>query len=335
MENLNEHSVNYELLGKYLAGECTPVERSQVDSWLETPENQAEFDALAEIWSGSEVVPALVNVNAAWSNVKENIDNSAQPEKAMPRRRLPLWWAAAALLVVAIGFGLVFYPGETTVEPQWLTAVNRTSEQLELDLPDGSIVTLNTGSELRYAEAFAGNTRQVQMKGEAFFEVAKNPDKPFVVNAANGAEVMVLGTQFNVREDSSGLEVFVTEGKVRLAAPIAPKGKSSRVVLTAGMQGRYEQASEKVETTDPNPNALFWKERKLVFERTPLRKVVKDLQKGFGVEVAFANEELKACRLTATFQDNSIESIFQVISETLDLQVTQDGTTFTLDGDGC
>lgn len=335
MNKLEGHSVDYELLGKYLAGECNTRELAEVEEWLRTPENASELETLRQFWEASEVEPALVDTDRAWDQVKGRIKPlDATPAPAIPRRRTPFWWAAAAVLVMAVGLGWYLTRSDAPVEVNYTTFANADSSPQTVQLPDGSVVTLNSGAEIRFAEGFSEPLREVQLEGEAFFDVTKNPAKPFVVRAG-GAEVRVLGTSFNVSTEQ-GLAVKVTEGKVKLSAPPSEAAAAESVVLEAGMEGRYdEERAEIVEVGEMEANELYWKTQRLEFKASPLTDVRLELEALFGVEIELENENIARCKLTTNFFQDDIESILQVISESFDLTVTKDGNKFTLSGEGC
>ena len=335
MNNLEGHTADYELLGKYLAGECSAEELATVREWLRVPENAAELEVLKEFWNESEVEVALVDTDAAWDRVKSRaILAGSSPSDRPVNKRAFYGWIAAAVLIVAAGFAIYFMPGAQSADPVFSTFANSTNAPQAISLPDGSEATLKPGAEIRFAEAFEGELREVRLEGEAFFQVTKNPEKPFVVRSG-GAEARVLGTSFNVSTES-GLEVKVTEGKVKLSAPEGKGYVAESVVLEAGMEARYDEAEARiVDVGEVEENDLYWKTQRLVFQAAPLSEVAGTLSDIFQVEVLVADEAIQNCPLSTEFFQDDIESILQVITEAFDLTVTQDGNTFTLSGKGC
>ncbi len=343
MDNPNKNSVDFAMLGKYLAHECSSQEQQAVEAWLQVEENAREFEILRSMWEGADADPALVDVNSAWERVGGYIQQSGEsgahredgtPNPALGRssfmRMMPYLAAGIALLVVSIVF---FWPGSTS-SSEMIDFKNTTADTYKHKLPDGSEVTLRNGSSVLYAQNFGAENRELELKGEAFFEVVRNPEKPFTINV-EGTEVKVLGTSFNV-DPTEGVEVKVATGKVKLSAPKTGLKKPESVVLEAGMAARYDQ--EKAEITDVREvsgNDFFWAKRRLDYRDTPLEEVAKDLKKYYKVKIRFGLAALKDCSLTTTFENESIDSIMLVIKNTFDLTVTQDGNKYLLEGTGC
>jgi len=329
MENPNQNIVDYALLGKYLAGECSSSEQQQVEAWLQIEENLREFEVLQAMWETADPDPALVDVDQAWDRVGGHIAETHQAPPANSKgvlRLLPLVAAGLALLVLTY---FIFRPGP---EPIFTEFANATKEAQPYTFPDGSVATLRPGSSVKFAENFAGAERGVELKGEAFFEVAKNPEKPFVIDV-EGVEVKVLGTSFNV-DPSDGVEVKVATGKVKLSGP--GEEEEEVVLLEAGMAARYDaKASEIVDVREVSDNEFFWAKKRLEYRDVPMKEVAKDLRRHYKVRLEFGLDLLKECRLTATFENQSIDSILLVIQESFNLTVTQNGKKYLLEGVGC
>lgn len=195
------------------------------------------------------------------------------------RRVIPHSWAAAASIVLLIAVGAGFW-----LRPTTLTA--SAGERLTATLPDGSAVDLNSGARLSYGRAFGGKMRTVRLTGEAFFDVAKDAQKPFVVETFNAA-VTVLGTRFNVRAWPGDLTrettVALEEGQVRLAAANAP---ARAVVLEPGQMSRV--------VGDDAPSApapvsiaqmLVWREGGFFFSDYPVGVILAEAERRFDVTI--------------------------------------------------
>ncbi len=326
MNNGDPYRIDYELLGKHLAGECTPSEAAEVSAWLAAdPANQSEYDALAQVWDTSQAEPALVDVDAAWKKVQHRMGSAPAPAPSLWKRYG--WYAAVAMLVVAAG--LVLFFNRDGLEPtSQVTFANATDQPASTELPDGSTVTLRPGASITYAEGLPGTERRVKFTGEGYFDVKEKSARPFIVEAG-GAEIRVLGTEFNVRAEEE-VVVQVTEGVVEFKGASA----ESAVKVEAGQQVRYDKGKVgAVETLDDN--ALFWRNRRLKYNQTPLEEVARDLQQFYQVSIQFEPKAVENCRLNAVFVDESIESIVEVISTSMQLEAQQDGTTITFSGDGC
>jgi transmembrane sensor len=346
MKGYNDSDVDYELLGRYLAGECSADEASRVVAWLSAkPENQATLDALREVWNLAEAEkPAQeVDVDAAWSRVQGRLQSGKAPEMRLRdlRPQAPMraqrFLRVAAMLFVALSIGLVFFLLRQRGNPStevlaWVT----TDATLSDTLPDGTVVTLNRNSRLDFPARFAGNERVVALQGEAFFDVAHDSLHPFRIHA-DGADVKVLGTQFNLRNVGGTVRVEVASGKVEFSEVDSAKaGSGKKVVLTAGMAATYNEGDKEMQHEAAwSENDLFWKTGRLVFQNRPLRDVVAELNQVLGDSIAIADAAIGDCRLTTTFERPSIVSALDVIQATFNFTVAFDGKMYLLNGTSC
>jgi transmembrane sensor len=341
MEGYNDSHVNYELLGRYLGGECTPAETRQVEEWLAaSPDNARILEELRNLWEkAADQEKTGVDVDAAWQRVHSHIRGSSGTTIRPPFSKSPAMWfiriAAAFFVVVCVGLVLTLnyyrHRPETTLR-------TFTSGDLPVTdtLPDGSVVTLNAHSKLEYPEKFAGKERLVTLQGEAYFDVAHDPAHPFRIHAG-AADVRVLGTSFHLNARSDQVKVAVQTGKVELSqADSTPGTPRPRIVLTAGMAARYDSKARKIlpEAGDVE-NELFWKTKRLVFRNEPLAEVVAVLNATLGDSIVLDSEAIRDCPLTTTFDQPSIASALDVIAKTFNLEVIQDGHRYILTGSGC
>ena len=244
------------------------------------------------------------------------------------------WWYAAAILLLCVTGTWYFYTRDNSLRPyaysamvaakQLIEHTNTTLKPLLLQLPDGSQVTLAPKSRISYAHTFGsadtarnGVTRDVYLLGEAFFQVTKNPHRPFRV-FANEIVTKVLGTSFTVRsfEKDTTIQVTVRTGKVSVYAQAATlaSSKMSEIILTPNQQLVYVRAGQKFQKVLLNnplqivPPAV---ERSMVYDDAPLDKVFGDLSKVYGINIVFDSELLKKCTVTA---DLSSEPFYQKLS---------------------
>lgn len=233
----------------------------------------------------------------------------------------------AALVVFALllgGFGMYYFNSETFLK-------NRIVAQQEVissyTLPDGSVVSVNAGSKLYFPKKFEGNTREVIIEGEAFFDVKPNVQKPFLIKAGD-AHIKVLGTSFNVDAypGADKVEVVVKTGKVKILYQKDKMGKAEELLLDPGDKGTllYSEKSL-VKTSNNDENFLSWKTRVLVFRQTSLNEVIKKIEKVYGVKIGIADKELNKLFLTAEYRNYSIEDVMNLVSSTLDVKVEKIG----------
>jgi ferric-dicitrate binding protein FerR (iron transport regulator) len=199
-------------------------------------------------------------------------------------------------------------------------------------LPDGTVIALNKNSVITYPDKFGRKKRKVLLKGEAFFQVKRDEKKPFIIEAEN-VEIEVLGTSFNVdaRPDKQFVEVIVNTGKVALRSE---KGKE--IVLLKGERGVFsKETGELVKEANKSRNYLAWKTKKLIFEDDCLADVVKDISEAYDINIELASPALKDCRLTAIYDDLSLDAILNILKETFDLSVVKKDNIILVTGEGC
>jgi ferric-dicitrate binding protein FerR (iron transport regulator) len=201
-------------------------------------------------------------------------------------------------------------------------------------LPDGSSVTLNKGAVLEYPSKFRKGPRQVQLTGEAYFEVKHDEKKPFIITSGN-VKVEVLGTSFyvNTCQSSGQMEVILNSGKVKVYfSDDAEHG----LILSPGEKADVscEDHSLRMEV-NTDENYLSWKTGRLVFSNTPLPEIIRILEKDYHAHIELANPDLTHCLVTATFENQSLEAVINVLKATLNLQVSVSGQTIILTGGIC
>jgi transmembrane sensor len=191
-------------------------------------------------------------------------------------------------------------------------------KHFKIKLSDGTVVNLNSGSSLKYPVKFIdGENRQVYLTGEAFFNVAKDEKHPFTVNA-DEVDVRVLGTQFNVSAypEDEQINTVLVEGSVALYDKNSTKNSKPVTQLKPGYLGSWKKSNSKltVEKTDTDM-ATAWIEGRIIFKHVPFGNIVKKLERHYNVEIVNNNSELSDDLITASFDIETIDEVFKVISE--------------------
>jgi ferric-dicitrate binding protein FerR (iron transport regulator) len=329
--------IDHELLVRYLAGESTPHERRQVDAWLAAdPQNQRYAEDLRRLWESSAAAGdfAAFDVESDWQHVSARM-NPGWGKRDRPPVRLGNRWhpwqrvAAAVVLLLGLAFGL---GGPMR---QYLSGSEKSADAgtvpVRITLSDGTKVHLNAGARLLYPERFSGQQRAVKLTGEAFFEVAENKEKPFLITTGT-VVTRVLGTSFVVnapREDS--VLVTVLTGKVALSAA---GGESGRLEMTPGERGTYRRG-QLAKSLNPDPNFLSWQTGVLTFRNTPLPAVVRDLERHYRKPIRLGSAPLVACQLTSSFNKQTLPDVLAELQLVLPLRVETRGDTLLLTGEGC
>lgn len=226
------------------------------------------------------------------------------------------YWLAAAsvLLLLLVGIG-VLYESERN-DSEWISVATAPGELKEVLLPDSTLISMAGSSIIRYDRATYGKgQRVVTMKGKALYQVVRNIECPFIVQTSK-TSVTVLGTTFQVKANVSSTNVHVVSGQVSFSTVT---GKN--VLLAAGMLGNWSVGKQEivVEHRD-NSNDLSWKTKILKFKDTPLDAVINDLCEFYQVKI-INRTQLSNLRLTATFNDMSLDEVLKIINQTLDIQL--------------
>ena len=177
---------------------------------------------------------------------------------------------------------------------------------------------MNAGSTLRYPTVFRKDNRNVDLKGEAYFEVQADRERPFYVNTSNGLSVYVYGTKFNVTayEEDDCIETVLEKGKVNVITP-----NQETMVLSPGEQLIYEKQSQKWTKHKVDVyEKVAWKDGKLIFRNASLEEIFKRLSRHFNVEIQFNNRSGKEYRYRATFRSETLPQILDYLAKSAALK---------------
>lgn len=230
------------------------------------------------------------------------------------------WWAAAAVIVLFAGIAIFKpSPGE---KPAFSTTYG---EIVKKQLPDGSDVIVNANSNVSYKQNWKeGEDREVWIQGEAFFTVKKTPAKDRFIVHTSKFDIIVTGTQFNVVDRGNRVNVLLKEGSVII------KSKSGEEI--AMKPGDFiEFNNDKLAQKLINPDqAIAWKEKRLMFENTPLTEAAGMIREIYGVTIEFNDAEMEARRLTGIMPNNNLEVLLQSIEATLECRIVKEGNKITI-----
>ncbi len=339
MKKNDEHIDIMSLLTKYLAGECSRKESDWVDLWIKTgPENKKILHDLKHVWDGMDRVEDIrsINIDEEWTLIEKRIaesDTEKIPLKVKYRsqrtQRFSLVRVAAGLAVIALTtFAAIYFSRYSGYD-----RVRTTMETKEVELWDGSFVTLNTNSLLKYPKKFEKESRELSLKGEAFFDVVPDKTRPFIVNAGD-IEIKVLGTSFNVNayEKNKAIEVLVSTGRVAMNSV---KQQDNRIVLDPGNMGTFlkSESSFNLEK-EVDKNYLSWKTLKMEFSNETLGEVIKILEKVYHTNIILKNPGLEKYQITVSFDNQSLEAVMNVLEATLDLEFTRKDNSIEITGPG-
>ncbi|WP_159519497.1 FecR family protein [Sunxiuqinia indica] len=239
---------------------------------------------------------------------------------------------AAAIVLALLVVSAAYFVGKQQLSGQTLAEIKVDDSGLsQVELADGTIVTLNRDSKINYPDQFGSNKREVFIEGEAFFEVTPDPNKPFIIRAGE-ATIKVLGTSFTVNAypGSDRIEVIVATGKVQFSKNDIGQSMN-RLLLNPGEKGIFESVSKQlVKSLNADPNYLAWKTRSFVFSETSLKEVISQLNKVYRVQIELNDLSLNDLLLNAHFENEPLDFILKVISETHGLSVSRTGEHYLL-----
>lgn len=260
------------------------------------------------------------------------------------KKKLRTFLSIAAAITVLIAIGSVFFFNTTPDQlkaPQSEENVEETNPILAfsgkqlIHLPDGSTILLNENSSVEYNQvSFNGKTREVTLKGEAYFDIKRNETKPFIVHTGK-VQTKVLGTAFNINaySNSNKIEVTVTRGKVQV-------GDQEKIygIITPNQQIKVNTTNLNFEQNNVNAEiAVEWKSKYLILDNINMEEAIALISQKYKVPITLSNENIKKCRITASFlNDEDLDHILKVICSVIETEYhyNKDGA-IVLEGKGC
>lgn len=348
--------IEEEHLMAYLLGEADAQLVREIEHWLAlSEENKAFLNELEAAWVESgklKIKPVVVDVDSAWSKLSAKMDAEEKPDsyekpkadekpvvELRPERKgvsrfTQTFLRIAAVVVLAVGLWAI---RTAILKPQLQIFASEDSIQ-EIDLVDGSTVSMNENTRITVPEKFTENTRELKLKGEAFFKIEPDKEKPFIIRAED-AYIKVLGTSFNVKtqEASKDVEVYVEEGVVMLYTIDSETKDTASVLLNVGETGMYDgESKEVIKLGETDAEVLYWLNKTLIFKETDLGRVFEILEISFDVSIGLEDETVENCMLNATFKNEKIDYILEVITLTFGLELEKtDEQTYFIKGEGC
>ncbi|WP_442588436.1 FecR family protein [Pedobacter sp. AW31-3R] len=283
-ENKREEELK-EILKKYISHQASPSEVEAVDHWYDTLEvSDAEMQLLSEY----------------------------KKPKSIPL----YFWASAACLCLVAAFAAWFYIMPETTRPADRLILTASSERKEIKLADGSVVWLNTGTELLVSGKFGEEERRVILKGEAYFKVAKDRNKPFIIQSGE-LSTRVLGTSFNINAypDRERIKISVLTGRVRVSRTT---GKSKRIL--AGQMSTnqtisfFRKTGEFEMNTEDALMITSWKDNKLYIDNASIADIAAQLKGFYHLDVKDLSKASQTDRYTIRFNRESLKGVLEILT---------------------
>lgn len=322
-----ENDEIYDLIAKSFSAELTEHESFRLNNWRSAHQsNESEYIDYQEIWEHSNRfgLPFQIDLPKSLFETREK----AGIDKRQVRW-LPFLAQIAAILVLALLFSslynLFLVPKvQQKTESLVYQQVKATyGTQSRVDLADGTVVYLNSGSTLKFPTSFNGmETRNVELTGEGHFAVAKNSKQPFVVDI-HKLQIKVLGTTFNVDAypNNSAFMISLIEGSIRLQQK-TDNGITDLTELKPNQVASYRQSENKLSVIKEDDLTKYtaWTEGKIVFSNDPTNTVLQKLGNWYNVDIEIADKKLEKYRFTGTFIDEPLEQVLNILNLTSHMQ---------------
>ena len=308
MSDKNKQKELKAVLKKYLKDEKDVALHSAVDSWYHT------------IGSVTEEAPLLNDPDSKAElaeNIKLYLAHQIHPAKKYWFSTTYLKYAAAVLLMLSTGILGYSYLGQwKQASKKEITLFSDRHKQKQLLLPDGSKVLLNVGTELTLAKDFGESQRKVSLRGEAFFEVAKDKNKPFIIQSGT-LSTRVLGTSFNINAypDMDKIKIAVLTGKVMVAKNVAGIEETLAPGMTKGATLSFYKTTGKTELkTEDTELFSFWKDNKLYIDNSTLSEIARQLERYYHLKVVFNTKTDQGKRYTIKFNKEPANRVMEILS---------------------
>jgi transmembrane sensor len=335
--------MDWDALARHMTGESTPEESASVEAMLAgDPSSNAMIGVLERAMSSmSSSIPTNLDVEAALASVKARRDDSSVVSLTQRREQKnieqapALRWrvpmpaiAAVALIAVGVASWMAYRnrPRESAAETAPRMLATGVGARDSMKLADGTQVILGPLSAITIATGYGHDSRNVEVRGDAWFDVVHNAAKPFTVHAGN-ATIVDVGTTFAVSSDASqGVSVSVSEGSVALQRVNGPPGQG--VILKAGDKGLLSGTGEPVARRGVvTGDDAAWIRGRLVFREATIGEIASSIRKWYGIELKAGDSSLANRHLTATFTGESADRVLDVIRLALGAEIERHGDT--------
>ncbi|WP_342332822.1 FecR domain-containing protein [Pedobacter sp. FW305-3-2-15-E-R2A2] len=308
MSDKNKQKELKAVLTKYLQDDTDVALRNAVDSWYHT------------IGSVNEEAPLLSDPDSKTElaeNIKLYLTRQIHPVKKPWFSTTYLKYAAAVLLMLSTGIlGYTYLSQWRQASKKEIALFSDRHKQKKLLLPDGSKVLLNVGTELILSKDFGENQRKVSLRGEAFFEIAKDKNRPFIIQSG-ALSTRVLGTSFNINAypDMDKIKIAVLTGKVMVAKNVAGIEETIAGGMTNGATLSFYKATGKTELkTEDTELFSFWKDNKLYIDNSTLSEIARQLERYYHLKVVFNTKTDQGKRYTIKFNKEPANRVMEILS---------------------
>lgn len=314
-----------EKLFRYCKGQSTPAEQEEIEAALATSDElreQVQQVRLSLAIANDIKQMEAIQVEAGYQRIQQIIKRNRVAHFKMQLMRYAAIFSLPLLISTFI-LGYLFGSRPLDEAIQYAEVATPSGTVIRYELPDRSVVWLNAGSRLRYPVRFDGAKREVELTGEAYFDVQAHAESPFYVHTESGMSLYVYGTRFNVSAyaDESSIETTLEKGKVNLLVP----DREGQVKMEPGERFTYDKITHQLQKAQVNvADETAWKEGKLIFRNAALPDVLKRLSRHFNVDIELQNRSGKEYRYRATFTNETLPQILDYLSKTAEMKWRQD-----------
>ncbi|MCE5347346.1 MAG: FecR family protein [Bacteroidales bacterium] len=343
-----------DIITRVLSGEAGLEDKQRLINWLgDGKSNIKEFGQIESLWNAVDILASKKKFNSeeAYNRFEKLVNKKSSIPEPNRARKIKMDWVLriAAILVIAFGLSyilLLSHQNSLQHDKSVCEVVAPRGSQAHLILPDGTKVWLNADSKINYSTDFNRKTRDIYLEGEGYFEIAKNPAKPFIVNTSD-IRVKALGTTFNIRSypGENTIEATLIEGKVELEKILSKVKGEKLLTLKPNQKATYFINNEKIANekivseaseskkedqavpVTPGNNktkiildeevntemSTAWKNNKLCFDNESFQDLAVMLERRFDVNIYFADENVKQYHFSGTFGNIIIEQVLSAM----------------------
>jgi transmembrane sensor len=329
MKKINDNESAIELIIDEFESNLSEEGKIELQRWVHSnPENEKLYKEFQNLNNDLDVLSVYKHLDpvSSWDVLEKKIGHlsvmETHPAVRMYRRPRIWWMSAAAILICSVG--IIAYQMISAPDMTLRTLAN---QHIQYRLPDGSSITMNGNTVIKYNESKFQKSRELTLlKGEAFFDVVHDPGKIFQI-AVGDLRVTDIGTSFVIKKSESEITVMVSSGKVAFQ----DLSSNNKVILGAGEKGVFMTGTKAITTaSNDDVNYKSWIDKKLIFKNALLPVVVKELEETYGSKIILKDNVLKKRMLTATLNYQTIDSALVVIAASLQLKVEKQADHYEL-----
>lgn len=319
LKNMNKRNIQ-DLLPLYFENQLNEEDNKNIEEWIqENPRHQSIADEMAHIYLGIDALYIKKNTDA--DKAYQKIQGRLFKQRIQKAITCIEHIAAILLIPVLMLCAWQFYQ-TSNKKNSLLSYTANPGMTAKVQLPDGSTVILNSNSTITYPTEFNDKQREVKLLGEAYFQVSKDTERPFIVTTPYRANIKVYGTEFNVEayEKDNTLTATLKEGSIALSF-IGKDGKQQEQLLFPGQAITYRNNSQPTLISKAQVDiATSWTEGKIIFRNTPFKEVIQKLEKSYNVQFRIHNPNVYKNCFTGTLSNQRLDRILYILSQTSDIK---------------